>query len=278
MFRQVQKHCEETEAVELYILLAVVGLVGGFLAGWVGLGGGIILAPLLLYVPPAAGLSPLDMKEVARLTILQSLCSTAVAGIAHRRARLVHGPLVLWMGAIIAAASFGGAVVSELQVVSPEFLLGLFATMTLGAAVLMFRRPAGEDDQDNGPQPNGVSFSRARAAVAALGVGFFGGMVGQSGAFLTIPLLIHLLRVPTRMAIGSSLGVTFFAALAGSFGKSIGGGPIVLSQVGVLVAGSLIGSQLGAALSHRVTAMSLRYVLAVLIGASALRMWYQVVN
>ena len=72
--------------MELYPLLAIVGLVGGFLAGWVGLGGGIILAPLLLFVPPAVGLEPLDMKEVARLTIIQSLCSTAAAGISHRRA------------------------------------------------------------------------------------------------------------------------------------------------------------------------------------------------
>jgi uncharacterized membrane protein YfcA len=261
--------------VELYVLLTVVGLVGGFLAGWLGLGGGIILAPLLLYVPPAVGLSPLDMKEVARLTIIQSLCSTAVAGVAHRRARKVHGPLVVWMGAIIFVASLGGAVLSEFQIVSSQLLLGLFATMAVTASVLMFRRPP---DEDNGPPPNGVSFNRARAAVLALGVGFPCGMVGQSGAFLTIPLLIHGLRLPVRLAIGSSLGITFCAAMAGSFGKFVGGGPIVWPQVAVLVAGSLVGTQLGAALSHRVPATVLRYVLAALIGLSAVRMWYQVLS
>jgi hypothetical protein len=264
--------------VELYVLLTVVGLVGGFLAGWVGLGGGIIIAPLLLYAPPAVGLSPLDMKEVARLTIIQSLCSTAAAGLPHRRARQVHGPLVVWMGVIIAMASLGGAFVSELQLVSSELLLGLFATMALVASVLMFCCPPDKEDEDNGPAPHEVSFSRARAAAAALGVGLLGGMVGQSGAFLTIPLLIHVLRMPTRLAIGSSLGITFCAALAGSFGKFFGGGPIAWPQVAVLVAGSLVGSQLGSALSHRAPARSLRYVLAVLIGASAARMLYQVWN
>ena len=74
------------------MLPAVVGLLSGFLADWVGLGGGIVLAPLLLYPPTTVGLTALDMKEVARLTIIQSLCSTAAAGFAHRRARLVHGP------------------------------------------------------------------------------------------------------------------------------------------------------------------------------------------
>jgi uncharacterized membrane protein YfcA len=237
------------------------------------------LAPQeLVPVPPAVGLNPLDMKEVARLTIIQSLCSTAVAGVAHRRARKVHGPLVVWMGAIIFVASLGGAVLSEFQIVSSKLLLGLFATMAAAASVLMFRRTPDEPDEDNGPPPNGVSFNRARAAVLALGVGFPCGMVGQSGAFLTIPLLIHGLRLPVRLAIGSSLGITFCAAMAGSFGKFVGGGPIVWPQVAVLVAGSLVGTQLGAALSHRVPATVLRYVLAALIGLSAVRMWYQVLS
>lgn len=262
--------------MELYVLLAVVGVVGGFLAGWVGLGGGIILAPLLLYVPPAIGLSPLGMKEVARLTMLQSVCSTATAGLSHRRAHQVHGKLVMWMGTVIAVASIAGAFISELHLISSELLLGLFATMAIAASVLMFSCTADERDEDNGLVPNDVSISRALSAAVALGVGFLGGMVGQSGAFLTIPLLIHVLRMPTRLAIGSSLGITFCAALAGSFGKFFGGGPILWPQVAVLVAGSLVGSQLGTALSRRVPATSLRYVLAVLIGASAARMWYQV--
>jgi uncharacterized membrane protein YfcA len=267
-----------TQVAELYALLATVGLLGGLLAGWVGLGGGIILAPLLLYVPPAVGLAPLDMKAVARLTILQSLCSTAAAGLAHGRARQVHGPLVMWIGAVIAVASLCGAFVSELHIVSTELLLGLFATMALAASVLMFCCPAEGSDDHAGPATAEISFSHARAIMIALGVGFFGGMVGQSGAFLTIPLLIHVLQVPTRVAIGSSLGITFCAALAGSFGKFVGGGPIAWSQVAALGAGTVVGSQLGSALSRRAGAASLRYVLALLIGVSAARMWYQVLS
>jgi uncharacterized protein len=229
--------------VEIYLLLAVVGLAGGFFAGWVGLGGGIILAPLLLYVPPALGLDPLDMKEVARLTIIQSLCATAAAGVAHDRARHVHGPLAMWMGAIIAVASLGGAVVSEIHLVSSELLLGLFATMALVACVLMFRHPTETEDESDTRLPKEVPFDRTRATAVALGVGLARGMVGQSGAFLTIPLLIHVLRMPTRLAIGSSLGITFCAALAGSFGKFHRGGPIVWPQVAALVSGSLIGDR-----------------------------------
>jgi uncharacterized membrane protein YfcA len=103
-------------------------------------------------------------------------------------------------------------------------------------------------------------------------------MVGQSGAFLTIPLLIHVLRLPVRLAIGSSLGITFCAALAGSVGKIVGGAPMVWTQVAALVAGSLVGTQVGAALSHRGPTMFLRIGLALLIGASAAKMWWEVLR
>ncbi|MEW6747179.1 MAG: sulfite exporter TauE/SafE family protein [Planctomycetota bacterium] len=271
------------------VLLAGVGLLGGLLAGWLGLGGGIILGPLLLYLPPAAGLSPLDMKEVARLTIVQSLFSSAAAGIAHRRANNVHGPVVLWMGPTIATASLAGAIVSEWEILSSRALLGLFASLALLAAVLMCVRsprgcahlpydPAESQHLPAGCAPPAPPLARGRAVSVAAVVGVLGGMVGQSGAFLTIPLLVHVLRLPVRLAIGSSLGITFCAALAGSLGKIAGGAPMVWTHVAALVAGSLTGSQLGTALNRRGPTLFLRVALAVLIGASAVKMWWEVLR
>ena len=180
-----------------------------------------------------------------------------------------------WAGSL-RVAGLSGALVSETGVISSQVLLALFATMALVAAVLMLRRPVNQEECDLSPK-SPLPFSRGRATIVAVCVGFFGGMVGQSGAFLTIPLLVQTLRLPVRLAIGSSLGITFCAALAGSFGKLLGGGPIVWQQIAVLVAGSLAGSQCGSWVNHRVPATSLRYSLAVLIGASAVRMWFQVV-
>jgi uncharacterized membrane protein YfcA len=264
--------------MEYYLLLAVVGLIGGFLAGWVGLGGGIILAPLLLYVPQVLGLYPFEVKEVARLTIVQSLFSTVAAGFVHWRASQFHRPLVMWTGAAIAIASLAGAIVSELRIASPELLLGILATLALAASVMMFRCPPEAQAKDDSQPVYKFTFNRGRATAIGLGVGFLGGMVGQSGAFLTIPLLIHVLRIPTRLAIGSSLGITFCAALAGSIGKFTGGGHVAWQQIAALVAGSVLGSQLGSSWSHRVRATTLKNVLALLIAASAARMWYQVLS
>ncbi len=260
--------------MEMYTLLGFLGFVAGLLAGLVGLGGGIILAPLLLYVPPAVGLESFDMKMVARFTIVQSLCSTAAAGMAHRRARLVHMRLVWLMGPIILVAACAGAFVSESRVVTADALLGLFAGLATLAATLMFLNPGEEPGE--GPANADLPFSKWRAVLVSSGVGLLGGMVGQSGAFLTIPLLVHALRLPIRLAIGSSLFITFFAAAAGSFGKLLGGGGVPWMSVVALVAGSLVGSQLGAVVGHRTPTGYLRYTLACLIAVAAARMWFQV--
>jgi uncharacterized membrane protein YfcA len=262
--------------MESYGLLIAIGLVGGFLAGWVGLGGGIILAPLLLFAPAAMGLTPFSMKEVSRLTIVQSLFASAAACVAYGCARQVHRGLVLWMGGSVAAASLVGAMFSESEIVSQGFVLTLFAVLALVAAALMIYCSAPQLDHEVAPDQ--VPFNRGTATSAGLGIGFLGGIIGQSGAFITIPLLIHVLRIPTRIAIASSLGITFFAALAGSVGKVIGGGPILWPQTAAMVAGTLVGSQAGAALGRHSPSQSLRVALAALIAISAARIWYQVLG
>ena len=55
----------------IYLLIAFLGMICGFFSGLLGIGGGIIMAPLLLYMPPLFGFEPLTMHIVAGLTIVQ---------------------------------------------------------------------------------------------------------------------------------------------------------------------------------------------------------------
>ena len=59
--------------MEIYFVIGGLGLITGFLSGLLGIGGGIILGPLLLYVPPLLGLESLTMRDVAGLTIVHGL-------------------------------------------------------------------------------------------------------------------------------------------------------------------------------------------------------------
>lgn len=252
--------------VELAIILLVLGLTGGFFSGWLGIGGGIIMAPLLLYIPAWLGAGAIDMKTVAGLTMVQSLFATGSAVFVHNKFKFVSRPLVAWMGASIAATSLAGALISKY--VSAPVLLGIFAAMAAIAAAVMFF-PMKKDSGD--VLASEVDFNRALAAVFALALGFVGGLVGQSGAFLVIPFLLYVLRVPTRVALGSTLGIVLLAAITGTAGKVIAG-QVDFYMALFCVAGALVGAQAGGYLSKRTDTRVLRLVLALLIFTSALRM------
>jgi uncharacterized membrane protein YfcA len=164
-------------------------------------------------------------------------------------------------------ASLSGAVAS--RYVSGRLLLGLFATLALIAAALMFV-PKKEGRAEVSSEE--IKFSRPLALAVALAIGFLGGMVGQSGAFILIPMLLHVLRVPTRVTIGTSLAVVLCAAGAGTAGKVLTG-QVAYGLAAPLVAGALVGAHVGAKLSHKVRTSALRAALAVVISLSAARIW-----
>lgn len=251
--------------VSLAITLVALGLAGGLFSGWLGIGGGIIMAPLLLYVPSLLGVGDLDMKDVAGLTVVQSLFATGSGVLVHRHFRFVSRPLVLWAGISVSITAFTGALLSGH--VSSDLLLGIFAAMAIVAAALMFI-PKREPERE--PLAEEVSFNRGLTAAIFLFLGFVGGLVGQTGAFIIIPVMLYVLRIPTRTTIGSSLGVVFLAGIAGTAGKALGG-QIDYAMAVPLVAGALVGAQAGGYLSQATGRSALRHILALLILAAAVR-------
>ena len=79
----------------LFLVLSSLGALSGFAASFVGVGGGILLFPLLLYFPPYLGLPPLDAKAAAALVISEVLFAGAVGGAAHWRRGRVHNRLTV---------------------------------------------------------------------------------------------------------------------------------------------------------------------------------------
>jgi hypothetical protein len=170
---------------------------------------------------------------------------------------------------IFVAALIGGA---GAKLVSNEVLLVIFGGLALSAAVLMLQ-PMSEDPER--PDVGRLEFSRSRAVVTATGVGLLGGLVGQGGSFILIPLMTSFLHIPTRVAIGSNLAIVLLSTTAGFLGKAFTG------QIEWLLALPLVltvpaAAHLGSQVSRRVTVVALRRVLAVLIAIAAARIWLSV--
>jgi uncharacterized membrane protein YfcA len=254
----------------IYVLIGGLGLVTGFLSGMLGIGGGIVMAPLLLYVPPLFGFEPLPMRIVAGLTIVQGLVACVSGALSHRQFRMVSERLSLYMGiSIFIAAMVGGAGAGY---VSNQILLFIFAGLAFSAAFLMLIPVKGECEN---PDVKCLAFYRWRAVTSASTVGLLGGLIGQGGSFILIPLMTSFVQIPTRIAIGSNLAIVLLSSMAGFIGKATTGQiewlmavPIVLTVVPAARVGSLV--------SRRVPVLGLRRALAVLIAIAAIRIWVSV--
>jgi hypothetical protein len=146
--------------------------------------------------------------------------------------------------------------------------------MAVIAAVTMFI-PKREQGTDIAPED--LAYNKPLAAGMSLAIGVFGGMVGAPGAFVYIPVMIYLLNIPTRIVIGSTLGIVFFGAIAGAIGKAATGQvlwPVALA----LVVGTVPGAQFGGGVSKKVNTKYLRIAIAVIIAITGIKMWLQIIG
>ena len=254
-------------SLSLISTLTALGVVGGFFAGLLGFGGGVMMFPLLYYIPPLLGLSRLDAKIVAAVVISQVFFSTIIGGMAHLRHRRVHRRIVLGAGPASAIGSFTGAVLSD--AVSEELLLALFGIITVFVLGMMFL-PSPDQAQEDLSQEQ-VKVALLPLMLCSLAAGSVIGLLG-AGNFVFVPLLIYVLKVPTRIAIGSSLFIAMMNTSSGFLGKLLTG-QIPLLLASSVVIGAAIGAVIGEKLHSKISAQSLRQIYAAMVAIIAARVW-----
>ncbi len=119
-----------------------------------------------------------------------------------------------------------------------------------------------------------TAFHPYAAATIALVVGFFGGLAGAPGAFILSPVMMTVLRIPTRITIGSTLGIVLMASASTSAGKLLAG-QVRLDLAVAAIVGAIPGAFAGSAFSHRLDVRTLRSILAVLIASVGIMMLLQ---
>jgi uncharacterized protein len=251
----------------LFLTLFALAGLAGFGAGFIGLGGGLLLFPLLLYLPPYLGLEAIDAKTVAALVISQVFFAGLIGGAAHWRKGRVHKKLTL-VGAIASAlGSFMGGVGSKW--VTEWSLLFLFGIVTIIAGAVMFLPgPSVELEQTSVER---IIVPPVALAAISIAVGIVVGLLG-AGNFLFVPLFIYVLRIPTRITIGSSLAIHVLNGFSGFIGKLITGQVPFLMTV-VVILGASLGAAIGEKSHTRASPKILRFAYACVIAIVALRVW-----
>jgi uncharacterized membrane protein YfcA len=251
-------------------ITAVAGLVASFLSGLLGIGGGLVLTPLLLYLPPVLGGAAIPVKIVTGLTIVQAISGSALGVLRHRSYGNVSSRLVWLMGPPSAIASLVGAFIS--RDTPDNLILIVFAVLAFagGAMLLLPVTPRDELADEIHADPR-------LAIPIALVLGFLGGIVGIGGIAFIIAALVYLLRVPPRIAIGSSLGIGLFAAVAALIGKAATA-QIDLPLAAVVFVSALVASPVGAAVSVRTQPRALLALLAAIVMLAAIRIAFTAVT
>ena len=251
------------------VAIFLIGLIGSFISGMIGIGGAIINFPMLLYIPAALGIAEFSAYEVSGITAIQVFFATLGGVIAYRKGGFLNKKLIGYMGISILIGSFVGGLGSTRM---PESVINVvYGILAITAAVMMLIPKKGLDDI---PLEQ-IKFNKWLAASLALVVGIGAGIVGAGGAFLLVPIMLTVLKIPTRVTIASSLAITLISSIGAIIGK-VSSGQVEILPSFIMVVASLIASPLGVLAGKRVNTKLLQLILAILIVTTAVKIWIDI--
>ncbi|WP_262174870.1 sulfite exporter TauE/SafE family protein [Saccharococcus sp. Marseille-Q5394] len=248
------------------ITIFLIGFVGSFVSGMVGIGGSIIKYPMLLYIPPLLGIAAFSAHEVSGISAIQVFFATISGVWVYRKGGYLNKTLIIYMGSAILVGSFIGGYGSNLiSEGSINLVYGILATI---AAIMMFIPKKGLDDIP----ADQVVFNKWLAAVLAFIVGIAAGIVGAAGAFILVPIMLVVLKIPTRMTIATSLAITFISSIGSTVGKIVTD-QVLYGPAAVMIVASILAAPLGAKAGQKMNTEVLQGILAVLILGTAVKIW-----
>ncbi len=193
---------------QVIALTIIFGVTAGFLAGLLGIGGGVILVPLFLWLFPLAGLPHELVVHTAFGTSLAIILPTAVSStLGHRKRGNIHGEMVFYLAiGGIAGGFFGATIASMVAGNILKICFGLLQIM-ISVRLLFFKQPY--------LPPECVDCARPwQFVVVGLIGGSFSAFFGIGGGVVTVPLLLLLLHLPMRLAVGNSTALIVVSSLA----------------------------------------------------------------
>ena len=256
--------------------LAALGLVTGFLAGLLGIGGGMLMVPFLTYFLGQQQVAPDVAVKMAIATSMATIMFTSLSSVrAHHQRGAVRWDLVLRL----APGIMLGSLIASLGVfalLKGSFLAIFFGLFVGFSALQMFK--------DRKPAPSRQMPGTAGQLAAGSGIGFLSGLVGAGGGFVSVPFMTWC-NVPIHNAVATSAALGFPIALFNVVGYVLAGqsvtgladnafGYVWLPALAVIATGSILTAPLGARAAHRLPVRTLKRGFAsLLLGLAAYMLW-----
>jgi uncharacterized membrane protein YfcA len=255
----------------LYIF---TGASAGFAAGLLGVGGGLIIVPVLYYIFSGQGYEQQLLMHMALTTSLATIVITSISStLAHHKKQAVLWPIVFIVSpGIVIGAAFGGVFASSID---SNSLRTFFAFFELFVAInLILKKQPAQHESSIGP---------ATATAGGFVIGFISTIVGIGGGTLTVPFL-HWFNISIRKAVATSAACGFPIALTGTLSYlyvSYGVHPAYTHTIGYLhleallfiAASSFVFAPVGAKLAHIISEKTLRLSFACILFLLSARMF-----
>jgi uncharacterized membrane protein YfcA len=259
--------------VEWWLGYAAIGAVVGFFAGMLGIGGGAIMVPLLVWLFEAQGLPKSHILHLAVGTAMATILFTSVASV---RAHATRGAIRWDIARNVTPGILAGGLVGSwiASFIPPVLFAALFAAVIYIAATnLLLNRS---------PRPSRQPPGFAGMFVFGFLVSALSAFAAIGGAFMTVPFMLWC-NVPMLQAIGTAAVIGFPIALSGTIGFVATGlrqtglpphsvGFVFLPALGGIVVASMLMAPVGAAVAHRLPTVWLRRIFAALFYMMATRM------
>lgn len=216
-----------------FLILGVIGVIGGMLSGLVGVGGGIVFVPGLMY---AGGWHIQEAVAASLVIIVFSSLSGTLRN--ARSSDPVDWRVAGLLSLAVAPSSLIGVFISR---VSPDMVVEVaFATLLIALAYPT-ARGGGEYDGNRKSIPLPLVF------LAGIFTGTLSGLVGVGGGVVMVPLMVLGMGLSTKKAVSTSLAVVMFTGIIGAAGYVATGfrDPQYLLSLPPLILGSIIGAPLG---------------------------------
>ncbi len=273
------------------LLMFALGGAVGFLSGMFGVGGGFLMTPMLIFagVPSA----------VAVATGANPLIASSITGavVQYRRKNVD-----VKLGLYLLAGGAGGALLGVLiirylrQIGQIDLIVALlyvvFMSSVGGMMLVESLRAMRKVRQGQSAVAKRASqrswiyrlplktrFNASKLYISAIPpialgelVGLMSGVMGVGGGFIMVPILIYILRVPTNLAIGTSLFQVIFVSAVTTILQAATNQTVDIVLAVLLMVGGVIGAQAGAAAGQKLGAEQLRLLLAILVLAVGLRL------
>lgn len=259
------------------IILLVIGCIVGFLAGFFGVGGGVILVPVLLFFFATQNI---DAKIITHLAMGTSLFIVIFASFSsalkHKKQGNVFWKGVLFIGiSSIISAAIGTIIAASIP---GEVLRKFFALAVLTVSLrLFFEKTKTEANGDFSP-------NRFRLVIIGVTVGFLSALTGIGGGVFSIPLMYFLANFPIKRAIGTSSATVIITAFTAVIGYALNGyGNVHLPAYTIgfvdylhaipLIIGTVIMGPFGAAAANKTSSLMLRRLFATYLFINSILMF-----